>query len=70
MAVTPGNGPIPPHMSPILVHTRWYDWGPTNAPSKRIFFSPAMSWSKALKTVVSLLDMYCTNVLMYRTMVL
>ncbi len=50
MAVAPGNGPLLPHMKSIFRRIRVGLIG-DNAPSKRICFSPAMSQSKALKTL-------------------
>jgi hypothetical protein len=50
MAVAPGNGPLLPHMKSNFRRTRVGLIG-DNAPSKQICFSPAVSWSKALKTL-------------------
>ena len=48
MAVATGNVPLPPHMNFNFRRIRIGLIG-DNAPSKRICFSLAMSWSKALK---------------------
>jgi hypothetical protein len=48
MAVATGNVPLPPHMNFNFRRIRVGLIG-DNTPSKRICFSPAMSWSKALK---------------------
>jgi hypothetical protein len=50
MAVTPGNGPLPPHMKSNFRRIRIGLIG-DNAPSKQICFSPAVGQSKALKTL-------------------
>jgi hypothetical protein len=50
MAVAPGNGPLPPHMKSNFRGIRVRLIG-ANALSKQICFSPAMSQSKALKTL-------------------
>ncbi len=50
MAVATGNVPLLPHMNFNFRHIRVRLIG-DNAPSKRICFSPAMSRSKALKTL-------------------
>ncbi len=50
MAIAPQNGPLPPHMKSNFWHIRVVLIG-DNALSKQIGFSPAMSWSKALKTL-------------------
>ncbi len=50
MAVAPGNGPLPPHMK-SNIRRIWVGLIGDNAPSKLICFSPAMSRSKALKTL-------------------
>ena len=50
MAVATGNVPLPPHMNFNFRRIRIGLIG-DNAPSKRICFSPAMSRSKALKTL-------------------
>jgi hypothetical protein len=50
MADAPGNGPLPPHMKSNF-RRRCVGLIGDNAPSKRICFSPAMSRSKALKTL-------------------
>jgi hypothetical protein len=48
MTVAPGNGPLPPHMKSNFRHMGLRLIG-DNAPSKQIYFSPAMSRPKALK---------------------
>jgi hypothetical protein len=50
MAVAPRNGSLPPHMKSNFRRIR-VGLIRDNAPSKRICFSLAMSWSKALKTL-------------------
>ena len=50
MAVATGNVPLPPHMNFDFRCIRVGLIG-DNAPSKQICFSPAMSRSKALKTL-------------------
>ncbi len=50
MAVTPRNGPLPPHMK-SNVRRICVELIGDNAPSKQICFSPAMSRSKAFKTL-------------------
>jgi hypothetical protein len=50
MAVATRNVPLPPHMNFNFRRIRVGLIG-DNAPSKRICFSLAMSWSKALKTL-------------------
>ncbi len=50
MAVAPGNGPLLLHMKSNFRRIRVELIG-DNAPSKQICFSPAMSRSKALKTL-------------------
>ncbi len=48
MAIALGNSPLPPHMKSNFRRICIGMIG-DNAPSKRIWFSPAMSWSKAFK---------------------
>ncbi len=48
MAAAPQNGPLPPHMKSNFRRIRIGLIG-NNAPSKRIYFSPAMSRLKPLK---------------------
>jgi hypothetical protein len=55
MATAPGNGPLPPHMKSNFRRIRVVLIG-DNAPRKQIFFSLAMSWSKALKII-----QWCSN---------
>jgi hypothetical protein len=50
MAVTPRNGPLPPHMKSNFRRIRLGLIG-DNALIKQICFLPAMSQSKALKTL-------------------
>ena len=50
MAIATGNVPLPLHMNFNFRHMHVGLIG-DNAPSKRICFSPAMSRSKALKTL-------------------